>query len=305
MSFSEPPRLSPRRVTGLTQHKNNKFNLQAFCTDSVPDFTPLGGSRPDAAVVACASIKLFTERLAEEVILPPDVLDTALATLCAPLIVTHVGDLRGREAHFRCPAATVRLRTIDDDVLGALQRISADMEGGGLSVTVQLEEAMEALPDEFMEELDSLMLVDMRPTVLQRVGHGFLYNCPSLTSVAMPDSLRDIDYNFLNDCTNIERVDLRHTVLLTVGDCFLCDCTRLISLNLPESLTDVSDGFLLGCSKIQHVDLRHTALRRVGDRFLYGCSALTNVDLPPLHEVGSDFLFGCYSLQHDIPPCTQ
>ena len=69
--------------------------LQRFCKETVPEFTPLGGSRPDAAVVASAAVSLYTavELLPWDVILPPDVLDTALAALCAPLVIAHSSDL--------------------------------------------------------------------------------------------------------------------------------------------------------------------------------------------------------------------
>ena len=100
---------------------------------TVPQFTPLGGSRPDAAVVACVAVCLEEEEEAEEdIILPPDVLDTALSMLCAPLVVRHVRDLRGREAHFTFDRVDVRLHTTDMEVEAALKRITAKMPGGGL-----------------------------------------------------------------------------------------------------------------------------------------------------------------------------
>ena len=68
----------------------------------------------------------------KDVILPPDVLDVALAMLCAPLTVRHVGDLRGREAHFNCPTATVRLHTTDYYVEEALRRMTANMPRGAV-----------------------------------------------------------------------------------------------------------------------------------------------------------------------------
>ena len=110
---------------------NTIINLPEFCTFYVPDFTPLGGSRPDAAVVASTAVWMEEEKDAkEDVILPPDVLDTSLAMLCAPLTVTHAKDLRGREAHFGCPAVTVRLRNTDVEVMEALKGISANTPGG-------------------------------------------------------------------------------------------------------------------------------------------------------------------------------
>ena len=73
-------------------NSNIMINLNHFCTVNVPDFTPLGGSRPDAAVVACVAVWKK-----EDVILPPDVLDTSLGMLCAPPIIKDVSDLEGRE----------------------------------------------------------------------------------------------------------------------------------------------------------------------------------------------------------------
>ena len=81
----------------------NSLDLQGFCKNTVSDFTPLGGSRPDTAVVACAMISLHAEQLfLRGVILPPDVLDTSLALVCAPPIVTHATDMGDWDPMQRC-----------------------------------------------------------------------------------------------------------------------------------------------------------------------------------------------------------
>ena len=110
----------------------------------------------------------------EDVILPPDVLDTSLAMLCAPLTVTHAKDLRGREAHFGCPAVTVRLRNTDVEVMEALKGISANTPGGGLSVTVLLDESVTELIG-FMGGCNLFRRVDFRQTSLRKIGSFFLY----------------------------------------------------------------------------------------------------------------------------------
>ena len=75
-------------ITNTTKSNSNTMiiELPSFCTVSVPEFTPLGGSRPDAAVLACTAVWMEGEEEEEkkDAILPPDVLDTALAMLCAP-----------------------------------------------------------------------------------------------------------------------------------------------------------------------------------------------------------------------------
>ena len=115
-------------------------------------------------------------------ILPPDVLDTSLAILCAPLKVAKMNDLSNREAHFCSPAATVILRTSDEDVFGQLRWMSGKYTpDGGLSVAVVLEESPTEpntkLGEEFLTQAQSEFFhnrafgrVNLERTSLWRIG---------------------------------------------------------------------------------------------------------------------------------------
>ena len=227
----------------------NTINLLRFCTVSVPEFTPLGGSRPDTAVVACAAVGLYTGGLPEGVVVAFDVLDTALAVLCAPLIITHVRDLRGREAHFGYPVASVRLRTTEEDVLAVLRSISADMPGCELSISVLLSET--ELRDGFMQRWAKVGQVDLGQTSMQRIGDVFLGDCCNLTRVMLPSSLTEVGSQFLQRCQSLRHVDMRHTALRTVGPLFAHTCRSLTSVALPDTVTDVGRGFLDSCGRVQ------------------------------------------------------
>ena len=220
--------------------------LHQFCMHAIPEFTPLGGSRPDSAVVACASMSLFTDRLPLNVVLPWDVLETALAFLCAPLIVTYSWDLRRREAIFRCPAVSVRLRTTDVEVLEALKLITdISCYNGSLSVAVELDATVTVLPDSFMRGWNTVTSVDLRRTSLQRVNCRFLTRCSNLTSVQLPRSLSEVSDRFLSQCAQLQHVDLQHTALQIVGKAFLSHCPRLTTVILPDSVTEVGRFFFL------------------------------------------------------------
>ena len=135
--------------------------------------------------------------------------------LCAPLTVRHVGDLRGREAHFNCPTATVRLHTTDEEVEAALRRMTANMPDGGLSVTVVLEESVSDIRNNFMvgtKDLqnfwDALGRVDLRRTSVLRIGSAFLACCRHLAEVTLPPSLTEVGGHFLMECRSLRRVDM-------------------------------------------------------------------------------------------------
>ena len=241
-------------------NRNTNIDLMRFCTTTVPHFTPLGGSRPDAVVVGCAVVWMKDkERATEDVILPPDVLDTALAMLCAPLIIAQLEDLRGREAHFGCTAASIILRTTDEHVGKALRKIRANMRGGGLSVTVELDEAVTELRDKFMRGWrkghcwEAVGRVDLRRTSLRRIGRSFLNGCVDLTEVILPPSVTEVGPWFLGSCDRLQSVGMGHTALHTVGAYFAIHCHSLKTVVLPETVTEVGMMFLHLCGCVEMI----------------------------------------------------
>ena len=212
----------PPDPVGNKQRRLSVIDLQKFCKQSVPEFRPLGGGRPDAAVVACTAVWMEEEEETKaDVYLPPDVLDTALAMLCSPLTVTHAGDLRGRETHFKhSPAATVRLLTCDEDAVNARKQITAHMEGG-LLVTVVLGQSVTELPDNFLHHCTALECADFGWTSLRRIGRRFLCECAGLTAVTLPQCLTEVGDAFLLGCTRLQQLEMQHTALHTVsiGSC--------------------------------------------------------------------------------------
>ena len=298
-----------RRVVQSKSKTSQPSQLQLFCTRCVPDFAPLGGGRPDTAVVACVAVSLYVEGLPADVIMAPDVLDTALAVLCAPLVVTDATDL---EALFRqCPAVSVRLRTMDEELLGNLKTIS-ESSGRRLAVTMELDDSVTVLPYQFMWEWGSVTRVDLRRTSIQRT-EGFCFNgCPKLTCIELPKSLTSIgpfdgslDAGFASGCEQLTKIVLpdsvteigdeflydtyslwttidlkKNTALRRIGRMFGAFCQLLTSVVLPDTLTEVGSQFLAGCASLRTIDLTNTALRTVGYLFASQCPLLTKVALP-------------------------
>ena len=123
-------------------------------------------------MVGCAAVWLEEEKEAEDdVILPPDVLDTPVAILCAKILCN-------REAHLCSPASIVILRTSDEYVLSQLRSMSGENSpAGGLSVAVVLEESPTKLGEEFLTQAQSEFFhnrafgrVNLERTSLWRIG---------------------------------------------------------------------------------------------------------------------------------------
>ena len=63
-------------------------DLGSFCRETVPEFAPLGGGRPDCAVVMGQLVSQYDT--GSGCYLPPDVVDTGMAFLCAPVLITSL-----------------------------------------------------------------------------------------------------------------------------------------------------------------------------------------------------------------------
>ena len=217
-----------RRVVRSKSKTSQPSQLQLFCTRCVPDFAPLGGGRPDTAVVACVAVSLYVEGLPADVIMAPDVLDTALAVLCAPLVVTEATDL---EALFRqCPAVSVRLRSMDEELLGNLKTIS-ESSARRLAVTMELDDSVTVLPYQFMSQWRSVTRVDLRRTSIQRTKGDCFSICPQLTCVELPKSLT--------------------LITGTLDGGFGGQSPQLTKIVLPDSVTDVGMNFANNCRNVK------------------------------------------------------
>ena len=127
------------------------------------------------------------------------------------------------------------------------------------------------------------------------IGNNFLYGCPSLDSITLPETLESVGEGFLAYCTSLASLTLPGG-LTGIGDGFLSDCESLASVTLPGDVTSVGHGFLYGCTALASVTLPE-GLESAGDTFLGGCSSLTSVTLPEgLESVGGGFLVGCRGL---------
>ena len=225
----------------------------------MPYFTPLGGNQPDAAVVACVAVwEEEEEEAKEDVILPPDVLDTTLGMLCSPLKVKKVEDLRAREAYFDFPTASIRLYTLDAEVEEELKKMTTHMPNGGLSVMAVLGGEVTRMRGNFMRgrkynayNWQALGGLDLRRTSLESIGSYFLADCRNLTTVALPPSLTEVGDSFLQQCHSLQRVDMGHTALQTLGEAFAFDCQRLTTVVLPDTVQKVGGMFLFWCGHVE------------------------------------------------------
>lgn len=96
--------------------------------------------------------------------------------------------------------------------------------------------------------------------------------CNELTSIDMPDSIREI------------------------GGGNFCGCKNIVHVNLPEKLSEISNRCFVNCTSLKSVLIRGR-VRTIGDWCFSSCNNLQNVDVTP----NNDYMFkdGVYIYSKD------
>lgn len=106
-----------------------------------------------------------------------------------------------------------------------------------------------------------------------RIGDCAFYNCTSLTSVTIPNSV------------------------ISFGDCAFYNCTSLTSVTIPNSVTSIGNQAFEKCSSLTSITLPDS-LTSIGDRVFYNCTSLTSVEIPNSVTSIGELVFGqCSSLE--------
>jgi hypothetical protein len=77
------------------------------------------------------------------------------------------------------------------------------------------------------------------------------YNCASLTSITLPDSIRIIEESAFNSCEGITNLIIPNGVT-TIGYGAIRDCTNLKDITIPDSVTTIGDYAITRYSTLIH-----------------------------------------------------
>jgi hypothetical protein len=80
------------------------------------------------------------------------------------------------------------------------------------------------------------------------------YNCTSLTSVTIPDSVTSIGGAVFADCTSLTNVTFPDGITELGGEAF-GGCTRLISVTIPSSVTILGSDTFAECTSLTAIDV--------------------------------------------------
>lgn len=122
---------------------------------------------------------------------------------------------------------------------------------------------------------------------LQRIGHSAFKDCPSLTSINIPNSVTEICDSAFMRCESLPSINIPPT-LSYLGSAFK-RCYNLRSVNLPPDLTEIRDETFYDCG-LRSIIIPNS-VKRIGKSAFNGCGYLKDIKLPDNLESIEDSTF--------------
>ncbi|GEM_PF-263953 len=133
------------------------------------------------------------------------------------------------------------------------------------------------------------------PDSVTVIGIYAFYSCNSLTSITIPDSVTVISSNAFNSCYSLTSVTIPNSVTV-IDDYTFCYCYSLTSITIPDSVTVIGEQAFRSCTSLTSVTIPDS-VTSIGDGAFSECSSLTSVTIPDSVTVIDDYTFSyCDSL---------
>ena len=127
-----------------------------------------------------------------------------------------------------------------------------------------------------------------------KIGLEAFYKSNNLTSVIIPNSVKDIEDGAFMYCSKLASVTIPSSVT-SIGNSAFLGCKALTSVTIPDGVKYLA-GTFNGCSSLTSVHLPKY-LTHIGPNIFYNCSSLTSVTIPnSVIEISSAAFYGCSSL---------
>ena len=103
------------------------------------------------------------------------------------------------------------------------------------------------------------------------------FNCPNLTSLSMPNSIKSIGSGAFSNCSGLTSITIPDSVTSIGSEAFKY-CSGLTSITIPDNVTRIEEYTFCNCSGLTSAVIGDS-ITVIGDYAFDGCSALTSVTI--------------------------
>ena len=133
------------------------------------------------------------------------------------------------------------------------------------------------------------------PDSVTTIGDYAFYYCPSLTSVTLGDSVTSIGNSAFSSCNSLTSITIPDSVT-SIGSYAFCRCKSLTSVTIGDSVTSIGNSAFCRCKSLTSVTIGDSVTSIGNSAFSY-CSNLTSVTIPDsVTSIGGSAFSNCTSL---------